>query len=324
MKFSREQLVILTLILVSLSIFNFIVVMITGGIAESTISFYLNSAPYLNVTIPNQTWQQDKQLIGIDLDDHFVDREGDPLNYTSYGTMFVNVIINDVTHVITFTPIGGWCGLDFVYFNATDPYGATGTSNLVQLNVTCKPPEIPAEEIPPSAGGPEVKCTEQWVCKDWSPCFLGIQTRTCRDLAYCGSNYSKPATLQTCHVPSCSDRIQNQNETGIDCGGPCLPCLTCFDNIKNCHDGYCEEDVDCGGPCLPCALVSLKKVEFLRAPWLTLCIVLIVVFSIEAYLYARKQKLREQILPLSQKRMKEAAKKLLNYMSIDRRDKEKK
>ena len=67
---------------------------------------------------------------------------------------------------------------------------------------------------------------------------------------------------------------------------------------------------------MPCALVSLKNVEFLRTPWLTLSILLIVVFSIEAYLYARKQKLREQILPLSQKRMKEAAKKLLHYMTI--------
>jgi len=27
---------------------------------------------------------------------------------------------------------------------------------------------------------------------------------------------------------------------------------TCFDGIKNCHDGACEEGVDCGGPCPPC------------------------------------------------------------------------
>ncbi len=25
-------------------------------------------------------------------------------------------------------------------------------------------------------------------------------------------------------APSCSDNIQNQGETGVDCGGPCLPC----------------------------------------------------------------------------------------------------
>ncbi len=27
---------------------------------------------------------------------------------------------------------------------------------------------------------------------------------------------------------------------------------TCYDGLKNCHDGACEEDVDCGGPCEPC------------------------------------------------------------------------
>jgi len=27
-------------------------------------------------------------------------------------------------------------------------------------------------------------------------------------------------------VPTCNDGIQNQGETGIDCGGPCAPCMT--------------------------------------------------------------------------------------------------
>ncbi|MCK4491423.1 MAG: hypothetical protein KAU03_02285, partial [Candidatus Altiarchaeales archaeon] len=27
---------------------------------------------------------------------------------------------------------------------------------------------------------------------------------------------------------------------------------TCYDGLKNCHDGACEEDIDCGGPCEPC------------------------------------------------------------------------
>lgn len=29
--------------------------------------------------------------------------------------------------------------------------------------------------------------------------------------------------------PSCSDGIQNQGETGLDCGGPCSPCPSCPD-----------------------------------------------------------------------------------------------
>lgn len=52
---------------------------------------------------------------------------------------------------------------------------------------------------------------------------------------------------------SCSDGIQNGTEVGVDCGGECLPCFPpqnlCFDGIQN--NG--EDGVDCGGPCeFPC------------------------------------------------------------------------
>jgi hypothetical protein len=46
--------------------------------------------------------------------------------------------------------------------------------------------------------------------------------------------------------PTCSDGIQNGNETGIDCGGPdCAPCTTCNDGIQNGD----ETGIDCGGSC---------------------------------------------------------------------------
>ncbi|MEX1001590.1 MAG: CUB domain-containing protein, partial [Crocinitomicaceae bacterium] len=73
--------------------------------------------------------------------------------------------------------------------------------------------------------------------------------------------------------PTCSDGVQNGNETGVDCGGPdCVACPNCFDSVQNqdetgidcggvcpeaCHcsngvmDGD-ETDVDCGGSCYPC------------------------------------------------------------------------
>ncbi|TXF89450.1 hypothetical protein FUA23_10820 [Neolewinella aurantiaca] len=53
-------------------------------------------------------------------------------------------------------------------------------------------------------------------------------------------------------MPTCSDGIQNGNETGVDCGGPdCAACptATCSDGIQNGN----ETGVDCGGPdCAPC------------------------------------------------------------------------
>ena len=47
----------------------------------------------------------------------------------------------------------------------------------------------------------------------------------------------------------CSDEIQNQDETGIDCGGSCKACPTCEDGIQN-QD---ETGLDCGGSCAACA-----------------------------------------------------------------------
>jgi hypothetical protein len=53
--------------------------------------------------------------------------------------------------------------------------------------------------------------------------------------------------------PTCTDGIQNGNETGIDCGGPdCPPCISCNDGMQNGD----EDGVDCGGsfcpPCISC------------------------------------------------------------------------
>ncbi len=55
--------------------------------------------------------------------------------------------------------------------------------------------------------------------------------------------------------PSCTDGIQNGDETGIDCGGSCDPCTidpTCNDGIQNGD----ETGIDCGGSCVPCSTVT--------------------------------------------------------------------
>eukprot|EP00494_Astrolonche_serrata_P021979 UN22228 len=47
-------------------------------------------------------------------------------------------------------------------------------------------------------------------------------------------------------IANCSDGIQNQDETGVDCGGVCpTACETCTDGIQNQNEG----GVDCGGVC---------------------------------------------------------------------------
>ncbi len=73
--------------------------------------------------------------------------------------------------------------------------------------------------------------------------------------------------------PSCTDRLQNGDETGVDCGGSCSGCPAgqgCV-GASDCLGGVCdanvcaeaascsdaqlspgETDIDCGGACGPC------------------------------------------------------------------------
>ncbi|CAF3660882.1 unnamed protein product [Rotaria socialis] len=41
-------------------------------------------------------------------------------------------------------------------------------------------------------------------------------------------------TLNTCQIPTCSDHVKNQNETDVDCGGPCSPANACT-NLQSCR-----------------------------------------------------------------------------------------
>ncbi len=55
---------------------------------------------------------------------------------------------------------------------------------------------------------------------------------------------------------SCFNGIQDGDETGVDCGGSCVPCATCDDGIKNGQ----ETGIDCGGPdCEPCTGIVTKS-----------------------------------------------------------------
>ncbi|MFA4960616.1 MAG: hypothetical protein WC548_03030 [Candidatus Pacearchaeota archaeon] len=83
----------------------------------------------------------------------------------------------------------------------------------------------------------------------------GFQIRACSDINNCTNpifKIPKPFEYQICHYtenPNCNDKIKNCHdgrcELLVDCGGPCGPCPTCSDKIRN----QGELGVDCGGPC---------------------------------------------------------------------------
>lgn len=64
-----------------------------------------------------------------------------------------------------------------------------------------------------------------------------------------------------CNPPSCDDRVANQGETDIDCGGPCGPCAAgqSCSSPADCQSGLCPADdgvccqTACDAPCMSCA-----------------------------------------------------------------------
>jgi hypothetical protein len=73
-----------------------------------------------------------------------------------------------------------------------------------------------------------------------------------------GGSFASSEVTQFClggaPAPTCTDGIQNGDETGVDCGGSsCAPCVTpptCTDGIQNGD----ETGIDCGGSsCAPCS-----------------------------------------------------------------------
>lgn len=119
-------------------------------------------------------------------------------------------------------------------------------------NVTAPSPAItPAVPFVGGSGGKA--CFENWICDDFSECSPSeYQTRSCFDKNNCTTIKAKPAEVQRCNYVTrpgnCFDKIQDETEEGIDCGGNCAACPSCDDGIKN-QD---EAEVDCGGRCREC------------------------------------------------------------------------
>lgn len=93
--------------------------------------------------------------------------------------------------------------------------------------------------------GEVTSCVPQWECGDWGECIDGAQTRTCNDLSQCDYSALTSTETQTCAVETvaetpaetCFDGIQNQDETGIDCGGETCQSCSVFSMVGNAVSG---------------------------------------------------------------------------------------
>ncbi|MBN2111463.1 FG-GAP repeat protein [Candidatus Woesearchaeota archaeon] len=123
-----------------------------------------------------------------------------------------------------------------VTLTVTDNFGESDSySDTIQIKTT------------PSGGGGggggAARCTENWNCTEWDDCTpYSIQYRTCIDINGCGTFYFRPADTQVCdYTPTCTDYVINQDESDVDCGGSCAPCV----------DGrICLSDADCRNSCV--------------------------------------------------------------------------
>jgi hypothetical protein len=177
-------------------------------------------------------------------------------------------------------------------------------------------------------GGGGIRCVEKWGCSIWGVCqnaeksleagllsgedyriikeecvksglneeFCGVQIRECIDINNCNTTYTKPSEFQSCHYtekPSCKDGIKNCHDGAcellIDCGGPCPPCPTCSDGIKN----QGEEGIDCGGPCpwkCPEEIPLLKRTSVLYSFLIIiLLLILIIIIKFRKVILYRKE-----------------------------------
>lgn len=215
-----------------------------------------NRAPILSTQIPNQTWEKDVQLTGLDLDNYFSDPDGDSLNYSSTYGSHMNISIAN-TGIATFTPESNWTGLTWAVFNATD--GTINTlSNNITLNVTpavicgdkscsgsesCSscPSDCGSCAVPPSGGGgtsqvvkvikePEelLTCPAEKKCGSWTPETCPdnlIQERSCLEiLTSCG--ITETLEKRDCHclpkwqctiwLPETCPKTETQQRTCFD------------------------------------------------------------------------------------------------------------
>jgi len=108
-------------------------------------SFILNSGfipliqsnpPVLTQEIPFQTWAiNTAKNSAFDLDDYFISPDNYALTFSVTGSSKINLAIDPVSHVVSFSQAVDWFGTEKIYFTATDTEGNTIQSNEVVLQV---------------------------------------------------------------------------------------------------------------------------------------------------------------------------------------------
>jgi hypothetical protein len=218
-----------------------------------------NRGPYIKYYFPNLALTTKKDVALLNVYDYIYDPDYDRLNFEP---IFMDIYQSKKTSTSSpyFEMSFDSQGYMYVKWESVPPkeqgvmIKATDTSNESVLSLPFYL-KVAVEEnytyyLLNGTENVTPDCRVEIICRGWSECLpTGIKTRDCYDYRNCNRQNTTFSEYEKCeYKASCYDRIKNQNEENIDCGGVCKLCESCNDGIKN----QGESDTDCGGPCKPC------------------------------------------------------------------------
>lgn len=116
------------LVLICLVFLIFIEASAKGSVSTLTVG---NTRPRLIQNISNQSWAVNTYFIdAFDLDDYFVDDNGDNLTFYVFGNSNITVVINASTHTVSFYSPANYMGTERVVFIASDGLFNTSSNNV--------------------------------------------------------------------------------------------------------------------------------------------------------------------------------------------------
>ena len=95
-----------------------------------------SNPPLQTKPITNQSWQENaSKADAFDLDDYFASLEGLVLAYAVSGNSKISVVVDQNSHLVSFSQPQGWSGIEKVIFTATDSEYSSVSGNEVTLQV---------------------------------------------------------------------------------------------------------------------------------------------------------------------------------------------
>ena len=109
-------------------------------------------------------------------------------------------------------------------------FNAQGTTYIFNnfIDSFCKNGKKDSRETGVDCGGSCKPCNNDQPCITSNDCLSNVCKNICTTEKNSRGETVEGCTKQ-CTAPTCNDGIKNQKETGVDCGGPCKPCVRCRD-----------------------------------------------------------------------------------------------